>query len=301
MLRLMLALGAVAFWQVSPAWADTPRVEHLVVVGFDGLSTDGVRKTASPTIKRLMRDGASTLHARAVMPTSSSPNWASMIMGAGPEQHGIDSNDWQRDKFAITPTARGPEGIFPTIFGLLRSAQPQATIAVFHDWSGFGRLVERKSCDVVEHPKGAAETAARAADYLKQHRPTLLFVHLDLVDHAGHAHGWTSPEYYQAVETGDKLLADLLAAIAAAGIDGRTIVLVTADHGGLGKKHGGNTMAELEIPWILAGPGVRHGHEIASPVNTFDTAATIAHIFRLSPPECWIARPVLEAFEPAIR
>ena len=35
-----------------------------------------------------------SIHARGVIPTVSSPNWASMIMGAGPEQHGITSNDW---------------------------------------------------------------------------------------------------------------------------------------------------------------------------------------------------------------
>jgi len=46
-----------------------------------------------------MREGAWTLHARGVMPTVSSPNWASMIMGAGPEQHGVTSIDWQPYKF----------------------------------------------------------------------------------------------------------------------------------------------------------------------------------------------------------
>jgi len=32
-------------------------------------------------------------------------------------------------------------------------------------------------------------------------------------------------------------------------------------------------------------------------VNTYDTAATIARVFGLKPPACWIARPVSEAFE----
>ena len=73
-------------------------------------------------------------------------------------------------------------------------------------------------------------------------------------------------------------------------------MLVTADHGGKGKGHGGNTMAEIEIPWIIAGPGVVPGKEITTAVNTYDTAATIAYIFGLTPPKCWIARPVEEAF-----
>ena len=84
-----------------------------------------------------------------------------------------------------------------------------------------------------------------------------------------------------------------------AGIAEQTIVLITADHGGKGKGHGGATMAEIEIPWILAGPGVAAGKELTRPVNTYDTAATVAYIFGLKTPECWIARPVVEAFTTA--
>jgi arylsulfatase A-like enzyme len=89
----------------------------------------------------------------------------------------------------------------------------------------------------------------------------------------------------------------MLAALKDAGMTDRTIVLITADHGGVGKKHGGATMAEIEIPWILSGPGVAAGRELRKPVRTYDTAPTIAHILGVQPSECWIGRPVLEAFE----
>jgi hypothetical protein len=82
---------------------------------------------------KLREQGGWTFHARGVMPTSSSPNWASMLMGAGPEQHGITSNEWQPEMFEITPTARGPGGIFPTIFCALREQRPDSYLAVFHD------------------------------------------------------------------------------------------------------------------------------------------------------------------------
>jgi predicted AlkP superfamily pyrophosphatase or phosphodiesterase len=73
--------------------AQVSQVEHVVVIGVDGLSPDGVHKAKAPNLARMMKEGAYTLHARAVMPTVSSPNWASMIMGAGPEQHGVTSNE----------------------------------------------------------------------------------------------------------------------------------------------------------------------------------------------------------------
>ena len=108
------------------AEAQVPGVEHVVVIGVDGLSPEGVRRARTPVLHRMMAEGASTLHARGVMPTVSSPNWASMIMGAGPEQHGVLSNDWKPGLGPITPTAVGPGGIFPTVFGLLRQQRPSS-------------------------------------------------------------------------------------------------------------------------------------------------------------------------------
>ena len=271
-------------------------VEHVVVVGCDGMSPDGVRKATAPVMRRLMREGAWTLHARAVMPTSSSPNWASMLTGAGPEQHGITSNEWQPEKFEIAPTTRGPGGIFPTIFCALREQRPDSYLAVFHDWDGFGRLVERKLVDVVEHLEGPTNTVHRAVECIKTCRPTLTFLQLDHVDHAGHEYGHGTRQYYEAVAVADQLIGEVIAAIEEAGLKNDTLLLVTSDHGGRGKGHGGATMEEIEIPWIIAGPGIRAGLEIHTPVNTYDTAATLALVFGLTPPDAWIARPVREAF-----
>ena len=279
--------------------AQVSGVDHVVIIGVDGLSPDGIRKGVTPNLHQLMKTGASTLRARGVMPTVSSPNWASMIMGAGPEQHGVTSNDWEPNKFSISPTAVGSGGTFPTIFGLLRRQRPSARIACFHDWSGFARLFERDAADVVENTKGPVKTTERAVGYIKEKKPQFTFIHLDHVDHAGHSHGHGTPEYYQSVGEADRLIGLILKALEDAGIAGKTVVLVTADHGGKGKGHGGTTMAELEIPWILHGPGVAVGKELTTPVSTYDTAATVAYIFGLETPKCWIARPVVEAFASA--
>jgi predicted AlkP superfamily pyrophosphatase or phosphodiesterase len=260
------------------------------------MSPDGVLKAHSTVMRELMKTGAYTMHARGVMPTSSSPNWASMLMGAGPEQHGVTSNDWETNKFEITPTFTGPGGFFPTIFSVLRQQRPSAVIAVFHDWDGFGRLVEPGICNIKEDSDGPTNAIAHAVAYFQDHRPALTFVHLDLVDHAGHHDGHGTPEYYASVDVADKLIGQMIDGIKQAGAYDRTMFLVTADHGGKGKGHGGNSMGELEIPWILHGPHVARGREITKPVNTYDTAATLAYILGLKQPEAWIAKPVLSAF-----
>ncbi|HEY1220334.1 MAG TPA: alkaline phosphatase, partial [Bryobacteraceae bacterium] len=189
-------------------------------------------------------------------------------------------------------------GGFPNIFGALRAQRPASRIAIFHGWPGFAKLVERNVPDVMEHQDGPQRTTRAAIEYWKRHRPELLFIHLDNVDHAGHHSGWRSREYYRAVEEADRQIGAILAMLREAGELDSTFVLVTSDHGGKGHNHGKNSLAEIQIPWILAGPGVTPG-KIAASVFTYDTGATLAWIFELQPPACWIGRPVLAAFQPA--
>jgi predicted AlkP superfamily pyrophosphatase or phosphodiesterase len=280
-----------------PASAALPQVKRVMVIGCDGFGSVGFTPSNTPVLHRLMREGAWTLHARGVLPTVSSPNWASMIMGAGPEQHGVTSNEWETNKFEIAPIAVGSGGIFPTIFGVMREQRPSAKIAVVHDWDGFARLIEPKAPDLIENVKGSPATAKRAIQVLEELRPDFLFIHFDDVDHAGHTFGWKSPEYFQAADAVDKLIGDLMTSLEKSGLAKDTLVIMTADHGGKGKSHGSPTMDELEIPWVLHGPGVAAGHEIKEAVNTYDLAATIAWVFGLKAPSCWIGKPIIEAFE----
>jgi predicted AlkP superfamily pyrophosphatase or phosphodiesterase len=271
--------------------------DHVVLIGVDGLSPDGIRHAQTPHLDTLMREGAFSFHGRAVMPTSSSPNWASMIMGAGPEQHGITSNDWRPDKFEIAPTATGIGSRFPSMFDVLRQQRPQAVSACFHDWDGIRWLLEPKALDQIEDTDGPTNAVRQAVAFFTEKRPTLTFIHLDHVDHAGHAFGYEgTPEYHASVEVADRLIGETIAGLKSARMWDRTLLIVTSDHGGIGKGHGGATMAEIEIPWIVHGPGVARGHVIKSPINVYDTAATIVTALGLTMPDCWIARPVAEAF-----
>jgi predicted AlkP superfamily pyrophosphatase or phosphodiesterase len=296
-IRVTLALFA-AVSVIFPFSSSAARASRVLVIGCDGFGSLGFTATNAPVLHRLMRNGSFTLRARGVLPTTSSPNWASMIMGAGPEQHGVTSNDWQPDKFDIPPIALGSGGVFPTIFGMLREQRPKFYIACVHDWDGFARLLEPKAPNLIENVKGSPGTAARAMEVIREHKPDFMFIHFDDVDHAGHKSGWKSPEYFEAVEQIDELIGKILETLDATGLRKQTLVIMTADHGGKGTSHGNATMEELEIPWILNGPGVRAGHEILSAVNTYDLAPTIAWILQVKAHPAWIGKPVTEAFVP---
>lgn len=261
--------------------------QRVMVIGIDGLSTAAFRNARLPHLRALQSRGASTLEARGVMPTVSSPNWASMLMGAGPEQHGITSNEWQRDKFDIPPLCQGPEKIFPNIFGVLKTARPSLKLAAIYDWDGFGRLLDRSAAHHAAHVLGSPQATEAAIHYWRTNQPDFLFVHLDDVDHAGHEHSWESPAYFAAADRIDQLVGTLVAAAGA-----NTTILVVSDHGGTGKRHGLDNADNLLVPFIVAGPSIRPGAFKAS-VNLYDLAPTIARLFKVPPHPCWIGKSVL--------
>ena len=271
---------------------------HIVVIGIDGLSPDGIQKASTPVLDSLIESGAHSFNAKAVYPSSSSPNWASMITGTSPAHHEVWSNKWKQSDIADRSYCGGANGqLFPTIFRVVREKMPKATIATFYDWDDFGRLLEDDVCTVKEDRQGEDDTAQRAAEYITKAKPAFTFIHLDHVDHAGHESGHGTPAYYTAVSKADSLIGYVMNAVRRAGMTNETVVIVTADHGGINKGHGGNSPAEMNIPWIMSGKGVRKNVRLQQPIDTFDTAVTIAYLFRATPPTCWTGKPVLEALQ----
>lgn len=279
----------------TPAF-ELPAIEHVVIVGVDGMGGLFVEGPITPTLDKLMLESAYSLTMQNVLPTSSSTNWMSMVNGQGTDGHGVYSNGW----------SVGDSAPADTIVKILRDQRPDAIIGVFHDWGDFGRLVEDNVADIKEDPGAENETAAAAIDFIKTNKPTLTFIHLDHVDHAGHATGWVKNEedclipggcpYVEAVEEADAFIAEILAAVEDAGIQDKTAVLISSDHGGMFLGHGADTYDERCIPFFVVGPGVAPG-EINRATRIFDIPATAAALLGLELPDSWVGRPVLDAFQ----
>lgn len=271
---------------------------RMVVIGIDGLNTIDLPKANTPNIDYLMSIGAWTMNCKTVMPSSSSPNWAAMIMGATPDLTTVHANGWHReDGYVPNPTCDSFPDFFPTIFYELHRQHPKSKIALIHQWPGFRFLVVDKNFSKRRFAFISAQyTMRKAKRYEKLKEPELLFIHLDLVDHAGHKYGHGSPEYIAAVEKADKLIGQMITRMKKHGLWDDSYVLVTSDHGGIGHGHGGDSPAETNVPWILVGPKVKQGEHITSLVNTYDTALTIAKILGVTPNACWVGKPVDAAF-----
>jgi hypothetical protein len=272
-------------------------IEHVIVIGVDGLSPDGIKKAKTPFIGSLIENGSVKWNVRTVLTSASSQNWASMIMGAGPEQHGIINNDWEMDDHTLPPIVSEADGRFPTIFSVLRKAKPQAEIGTVYHWDGFGRLFQKNSVNYDKRFSTEDSTATDFIQYIKTKKPVLGFVHFDHVDHAGHHGGHGSPEYYQSVSKTDSLVKNIIDGISEAGMMDKTLVIIWADHGGIGYGHGGATPQEAEIAGIFYGKGVKKGYVIQQQVYTYDLASTIAFALGVQQPYAWIGRPVKPVFE----
>ena len=295
---LFILLGIFFAMNTYNISAASPRAKHVILIGLDGWGAYSVSKAEMPNVKKLMDDGSYTLKKRSVLPSSSAVNWASMFMGAGPELHGY--TEWYSKTPELPSREVNKNGIFPTVFSLLHESDPKAEIGCIYEWETIRCLVDTFALNYDKHVSEAESNPAAAqyaADYIKKAHPNLLAVIIDNPDHIGHAAGHDTPEYYVVLKELDKYVGQIVNAVKEAGMLDETIFIVTADHGGINKGHGGKTMEEMETAFIISGKNIKKGHEITESMMQFDVASTIAHIFKLEQPQVWIGRPVLSAFE----
>jgi len=271
----------------------------VFLIGVDGMSVDGLTKANTPNMDALMQDGASSLYARGVMPTSSGPNWGSMLLGAGPEEHGIVSNAWRVNNVKIAPLVQDSLGFFPSVFDIIKRDNSKAILGVFHEWGTIKELFNNNAVDKIEQTKQMDETLEKAFSFYKKEKANFVFAHLDAVDHAGHDFGHGTKEYYHAIELIDAAIGKFIKGLKALKKYSEVTIIVTADHGGVAKSHGGSTMEEIQIPWIITGPKVSKGKTIKTRINTYDTPATIAWLLGAAThiPQVWLGKPVMSAFE----
>lgn len=296
LLFLTIILLSACTERKKKALSAVDSIKHVIVIGVDGMSPNGIQEANTPMLDSMIQKGASTMQARSVLPSSSSPNWASMISGADTEQHGVTSNGWEKNNHVLPPVVATKDGTFPTIFTLFKDQKPEAHVGAIYDWDGFGRLFEKADVDFDINGDHEDGTTNEAITYIKTQKPDFTFIHLDHVDHAGHAKGHGSPEYYTSVNKADVLIAKIVNATKEAGIFEKTMFIICSDHGGLGFGHGGESTAEMIIPFIMYGAGIKSGYTIEETVYQFDNAATVAYAMGLKTPQSWIGRPVKGAF-----
>lgn len=288
MIRTLLIAGVMAM--AAGCGADAPAGEpqalvqqqigsvKVLLVSIDGLRPDAIFKAPAPTLLRLASDGAFSWEAQTIKPSMTLPSHASMVSGYPFEAHGIGWNDWRPGYVRV-----------PTVFAAVKQAGYRTVMVVGKD--KMQQLAIPGTVDTYVYAGDGDDDVAANAVIEIARGFDFMFVHLPLVDLAGHAYTWMSKQYLAQVAATDAAVGRILAALPAG-----TTVIVTADHGGKGYIHVNELAEDYTIPWIISGPRTRRGHIITSPISTTDTAATVAFLFGVSLPGDAVGQYVQEAF-----
>lgn len=208
-----------------------------------------------------------------------------MLSGRGVFGHGYFSN-WTPFRKYIT---------IPTVFSLAHE-QSIATAMIVESLR-LQRLLraDKSDIDLYRRVKDPHDEVMRILRWMRDDRRELIFLHFGTVDNMGHKYGWGSPEQLAASEEVFSEI-ELLLRHLRTDNTGQFLVIITADHGGGGHNHGSFSCADMTIPWVIYGDGIKKGYKIRAPVYVYDTAATALYALHIPQPKI-NGKILLEAFE----
>lgn len=241
-----------------------PKVFFL---GIDGCRPDALARAHTPTLDRLIAEGAFTDEATTCEHSNSGSCWASLLTGVWESRHGILDNSCLG--------ARIDE--YPTIFGRLRKAYPEKRAAAVVHWTTRHHPI-LEGVDHYRWQNNDEGVAQVAMEWLDQEAPDLLFALLNEVDDAGHEHGFdpVAPGYLAAISAADHLVERILSNLARRrALNGENwLLVVTTDHGGIGFSHGGDTREERRVFLLFHGDSV-DARRLPTGLTVVDVAPTL--------------------------
>jgi predicted AlkP superfamily pyrophosphatase or phosphodiesterase len=229
---------------VSSAFA-AERITNLrptvILVSIDGFRPDYLNKVETPNLHSIMARGTHAKYMIPSFPTKTFPNHYTIVTGLYPAHHGIVANNIYdpdmnarfktSDRAAVTDARWwGGEPIWVTAEKQGVRTAPLLWPGALAKEEGVEPAYNMEWNDKLPNEERIAKLVS-LLDLPVSDRPQFLTLYFDLVDHAGHDFGPTSPEVRQAVEAADKGIGELLAALRERGIEEQVNLIVVSDHG----------------------------------------------------------------------
>jgi arylsulfatase A-like enzyme/thioredoxin-like negative regulator of GroEL len=275
----------------------------VLLVSIDTLRADhlgcyGARDAETPAIDALATEGALFLRAYSPLPMTL-PAHATMMTGLQPLAHGlVDNGITSADLGAATLAERLSAGgydtaAFAAAFVLNRMFGLDRGFALYDD----GPPEETELVGLFRRVADARERVDAAIDWLGRPRQRPFFLWLHLFDvHAPHvapepfARRFASDPYSGEVAYVDSQVRRLLEYLKWRGLEGRTLVVLTSDHGESLGEHGEKTHgfflydATLRVPLIVRLPGrIPAGRRVEEAATLADLSPTILDLLGLPP------------------
>jgi arylsulfatase A-like enzyme len=273
----------------------------------DALGCYGNAEAATPWIDRLAAAGVRFEHAHA-QNVVTLPSHANILSGRYPVDHGVHDNSGFRfpqgtDSLASLLRSAGyATGAFVSAFPLDSRFGLDRGFDAYDDQLGDPEA--RTAFLMPERP--GARTVERAMAWRQAHAGQRTFTWLHLYEpHFPYSppepyrSRYAKSPYHGEVAYADSLLAPLLEPLLAAGSAGRTLIVLTADHGeGLGE-HGEKTHgifayeSTLRVPLVLFAPRLFGARTIDDLVRHVDILPTLLDALGMTPPEGLAGRSLL--------
>jgi choline-sulfatase len=305
-------LASAALWRshAQPVALREAGLDVLLVtidtLRADALGAYGRKDAITPWFDRLASEGVrfDFAHAHAV---TTLPSHASLLSGRYPFDHGVRDNSGFRfpagmDTLATLLAARGYRtGAFVSAFTVASRFGLGRGFEVYDDRF----LGARREAFLLEERTGA-RTVALARRWLDatDGRPSFCWVHVfephyPYAPEAPFAARFAAEPYLGEVAAADDALRPLLQPVLEAGRRGRTLVVLTADHGESLGEHGEATHgifayeATLRVPLVLYQPRLLRPRVVPDSVRHVDVLPTILDALALPVPRDLPGRSLL--------
>ena len=178
---------------------------------------------------------------------------------------------------------------YPHFFTRIKQKHPDCLLASIVAWAPINtKILTDADYQAASSEDGVAE---KCIDLLLGDRNhSVVFLQFDIVDHAGHTSGFDpkEPGYLQAIEATDRRIGTILKALEKRPslAEEDWLILVTADHGGRGTGHGGQSPGERTV-FIIA-TGGDYPHEVVEGKwNITAVPPTVFHHLGLAVDPAW--------------
>ena len=257
--------------------------KHVFIIGVDGLGA-ALTKVSSPNFDRIFGNYAFRHDAKTEYATISAQNWGSILTGVAYNTHKYTNE-------SIANNAKTSKSNNLSIFYYIRKAMPNAKLASIVNWNPINVGIIENDINVnMIHGSSDTIVTNEVVNYLKNNgAPTLMFVHFDEVDHAGHTYGGFSSNYYNAVINADKRIGQIFDTIKLIGALDESLFIVVTDHGETTNGHGGHTKEESSAVVAVYGNTV---NKVTLDVNTQnrDVSAIVLYALGIDKPSHFVSK-----------
>lgn len=310
-ISLLLLSASSAALLAGPGASNPFGGRRVIVIGIDGCRSDALKQQVeggnAPNIAGLISNGTVTWNAYSggdlgtptQQVTSSGPNWTSILTGTWIDRHNVNGNS--------TPAYDQPAvagsylvGQAPHFARRIKESAPSAYIASIVNWDWLENYLVAAQPSYFDYHATSAlsydfrdgDVAAKAANVLSTADPDVIFLQFDQADHAGHAGGFSpaNPVYLTAISNVDTCIGTVLSAINARpqAASEQWLKIIITDHGGTsGGSHGGQSIEERTIPFVVSGAGVPAGIVSTASPGDVAVAPTVMRHLGISIPSSW--------------